>query len=109
LGNSAITTVLFKFHPPDQSPFPSVKSLYATVVQLDGSRYPVRRTPKRGLRQVDFVFDGNEIRGLEQNPDTKSERAKAARSLNCGDVTSPSESLTANWNRAGLETMVPVQ
>jgi hypothetical protein len=34
---------------------------------LDGSRYPVRRTPKRGLRQVDFVFDGNEIRGLEQN------------------------------------------
>ena len=30
----------------------------ATVVELDGSRYPVRRTPKRGLRQVDFVFDG---------------------------------------------------
>jgi hypothetical protein len=39
-----------------------------TVVELDGSRYPVRRTPKRGLRQVDFVFEGNEIRGLEQNP-----------------------------------------
>jgi len=50
-----------------------------TVVELDGSRYPVRRTPKRGLRQVDFVFDGNEIRGLEQNPDTKSDWAKAAR------------------------------
>jgi hypothetical protein len=52
----------------------------ATVVELDSSRYPVRRTPKRGLRQVDFVFDGNEIRGLEQNPDTTSEWAKAARS-----------------------------
>ena len=51
-----------------------------TVVELDGSRYPVRRTPKRSLRQVDFVFDGNEIRGLEQNPDTKSNWAKLARS-----------------------------
>lgn len=38
----------------------------ATVVELDSSRYPVRRTPKRGLRQVDFIFDGNEIRGLER-------------------------------------------
>ena len=28
---------------------------------------------------VDFVFDGNEIRGLEQNPDTRSEWAKLAR------------------------------
>jgi hypothetical protein len=52
----------------------------ATVVELDGSRYPVRRTPKRGLRQVDFVFDGSEIRGLEQNPDTGSRWAKLARS-----------------------------
>jgi integrase len=30
--------------------------------------------------QVDFVFDGNEIRGLEQNPDTKSRWAQMARS-----------------------------
>jgi hypothetical protein len=52
----------------------------ATVVELDGSRYPVRRTPKRGLRQVDFVFEGNEIRGLEQNPDTRSRWAQMARS-----------------------------
>lgn len=51
----------------------------ATVVELHGSRYPVRRTPKRGLRQVDFVFEGNEIRGLEQNPDTRSRWAKLAR------------------------------
>lgn len=51
----------------------------ATVVELGGSRYPVRRTPKRGLRQVDFVFDGNEVRGIEQNPDTKSRWAQLAR------------------------------
>ena len=51
-----------------------------TVVELDGNRCPVRRTPKRGLRQVDFVFDGSEIRALEQNPDTRSEWAKLARS-----------------------------
>ena len=52
----------------------------AMVVELDGSRYPVRRTPKRGLRQIDFVFEGNEIRGLEQNPQTKSRWAQMARS-----------------------------
>src|SRR5258708_33448487 len=52
----------------------------AKVVELGKERYPVRRTPKRGLRQVDFVFDGNEIRGLEQNPETKSRWAQMARS-----------------------------
>jgi len=34
----------------------------ADVVELGTERYPVR-TPKRGLRQVDFVFEGNEVRG----------------------------------------------
>jgi hypothetical protein len=29
---------------------------------------------------VDFEFDGNEIRGLEQNPETKSQWAQLARS-----------------------------
>jgi hypothetical protein len=52
----------------------------AKVVELGKERYSVRRTPKRGLRQVDFVFDGNEIRGLEQNPETKSRWAQTARS-----------------------------
>jgi hypothetical protein len=37
------------------------------------------RTSKRRLRQVDFKFDGKEIRGLEQNPDTKSRWAAMAR------------------------------
>ena len=43
-------------------------------------RFVVRRTPKRSLRQVDFTFDGNEVRGLEQNPQTKSRWAQMARS-----------------------------
>jgi hypothetical protein len=51
----------------------------AKVVQVGRESYPVRRTPKRGLRQVDFVFDGQEIRGLEQNPETKSRWAQMAR------------------------------
>jgi hypothetical protein len=52
----------------------------ANVVELDGKRYQVRITPRKGLRQVDFVFDGNEMRALEQNPDTKSRWAQLARS-----------------------------
>jgi hypothetical protein len=40
----------------------------AKVVVLGTERYSVRLTPKRRLRQVDFVFDGSEICGLEQNP-----------------------------------------
>lgn len=52
----------------------------AETVELGSERYPVRRTPKRGLRQVAFTFDGNEIRGLEPNPQTKSRLAQLARS-----------------------------
>jgi len=52
----------------------------ANFVVLGTERYPVRRTPKRGLRQVDFVVEGQEIRGLEQNPETKSRWAQLARS-----------------------------
>jgi hypothetical protein len=52
----------------------------AKAVKLGEESYPVRRTPKRGLRQMDFIFDGHEIRGLEQNPETKSRWAQLARS-----------------------------
>ena len=52
----------------------------ADVVELGSEPYPVRRTRKRQLRQVDFVFDGKKIRGLEQNPETKSRWAEMARS-----------------------------
>lgn len=48
----------------------------AAVVLLGIGCYPVQLTPKRHLREVDFVFDGNEIRRLEQNPDTKSRWAE---------------------------------
>jgi hypothetical protein len=51
----------------------------ASVVKLGEEHYPVRRTPKRGLRQVDFTIEGNQIRGLEQNPETKSRWAQMAR------------------------------
>ena len=51
----------------------------ADVVVLGAKRFPVRLTPKRQLREVDFVIDGNEIRGLEQNPETKSRWAQMAR------------------------------
>jgi len=52
----------------------------ADTVELEGKYYPVRQTPKRLLRQIDFVFEGKEIRGLEQNPGTKSRWAQMARS-----------------------------
>ena len=51
----------------------------ADAVVLGTERYPVSFTPKRRLREVDFVFEGNEIRGLEQNPETKSRWAQMAR------------------------------
>ena len=52
----------------------------AKTVVLGSETFPVRRTSKRGLREVDFAFEGNDIQGLEQNPDTKSRWAQMARS-----------------------------
>jgi len=49
------------------------------VVVLDGNTWAVKRTARRRLRQEDFQFDGKDIRGLEQNPDTKSRWAQMAR------------------------------
>jgi len=49
------------------------------TVELEGQSYPVRRTPRRGLIQIDFVFQGRKIRALEQNPETKSSWAQLAR------------------------------
>lgn len=51
----------------------------AKVVKLEGQTFPVRRTPRRSLRQVDFTFEDQELRGLEQNPDTQSRWARLAR------------------------------
>jgi hypothetical protein len=51
----------------------------AASVSLGGQRYRVQRTGRRALRLVDFAFEGIEIRGLEQNPETKSHWATLAR------------------------------
>jgi hypothetical protein len=49
-------------------------------VRLGSKTYVVKHTPKTGLCQIDFEFDGKSFRGLEQNPGTKSRWAKLARS-----------------------------
>jgi hypothetical protein len=51
----------------------------AKAVTLGGEIYPLRRTTKHKLAQVDFEFAGTPIRGLEQNPQTKSRWAQLAR------------------------------
>jgi hypothetical protein len=48
--------------------------------ELGEDSFPVRRTSKRQLAQVDFKFEDRETRALEQNPDTKSREAVLARS-----------------------------
>jgi hypothetical protein len=50
----------------------------ANLVQLEGRNYPVRRTSRRRLRQVDFEFGGEAWRGIEQNPETRSRWAQLA-------------------------------
>src|SRR5229473_7171685 len=51
----------------------------AGEVELDGQRFAVRETPRKRLREVDFVFEGQALRGLEQNPKTESRWAQLAR------------------------------
>jgi hypothetical protein len=51
----------------------------AEVVELGTERYSVRRTSQSRLRRVDFVYEGINIRGLEQNPNTKSRWGEMAR------------------------------
>ena len=51
----------------------------AAEVELDGQTFPVRETPRKHLRGVDFVFDGQPLRGLGQNPKTESRWAQLAR------------------------------
>jgi hypothetical protein len=49
------------------------------TVDLDGKSYTVRQTSKSKLKQIDFSFEDRQLRGLEQNPNTKSRWAKLAR------------------------------
>jgi hypothetical protein len=48
------------------------------TVEVAGDRWAVRTTARRRLKQVDFRFEDRDIRGLEQNPDTKSRWAALA-------------------------------
>jgi hypothetical protein len=52
----------------------------AAEVELNGKAFRVRETPRKRLREVDFIFEGETLRGLEQNPNTESRWAQLARS-----------------------------
>ncbi len=49
------------------------------TVLLEGAPYPVRPTSRSKLREVNFRFEGQTLRGLEQNPNTISRWAQLAR------------------------------
>lgn len=51
----------------------------ANAVTLKDETYPVRRTNRSKLREVDFVFNHVSLRGVEQNPNTRSRWAQLAR------------------------------
>ena len=51
----------------------------SAVVSIDGDKYRVKQTARKKLRQVDFQLAGRHLRGLEQNPETKSRWAAMAR------------------------------
>jgi hypothetical protein len=48
-------------------------------VDLAGESYPVGQTSKSKLKQIEFRFEDHQLRGIEQNPNTKSRWAKLAR------------------------------
>ena len=49
------------------------------TVDIAGQSFPVHKTATKRLVEVDFTFDGQPYRGLEQNPNTKSRWANLAR------------------------------
>jgi len=49
------------------------------TVNLEDKNFRVRKTSRSRLREVDFQFEGRDLRGLEQNPKTASRWAKLAR------------------------------
>jgi hypothetical protein len=52
----------------------------AASVKIGAETYSVKSMPRRGLKQIDFRFNGKNLRGLEQNPETRSRWAAMARS-----------------------------
>jgi hypothetical protein len=51
----------------------------AKTVTLSEESYPIRRTSRAKLLEVDFKFGGTALRGVEQNASTNSRWAKLAR------------------------------
>src|SRR5215469_3996121 len=51
----------------------------AKGVTLNDRSFPVLRTSRSRLREVDFEFEGHQLRGLEQNPEAASRWAQLAR------------------------------
>jgi len=49
------------------------------TVKIAGESFPVRKTASKRLVEVDFKFDGQPYRGIQQNPNTKSRWAELAR------------------------------
>jgi len=52
----------------------------ADVVKLGNRRFPVRRSRVERLRQVDFFFEGHDVRGIQQSPNANNRWAALARS-----------------------------
>jgi hypothetical protein len=51
----------------------------ARTVTVGDQSFPVRRTSRSRLREVDFHFEDHALRGLEQNSKTTSRWARLAR------------------------------
>jgi predicted metal-dependent phosphoesterase TrpH len=51
----------------------------AKAITVGDVRYPVRRTSRSKLREVDVKIDGRTLRAVEQNPETNSRWAQLAR------------------------------
>ncbi|MFZ3215324.1 MAG: hypothetical protein WA192_04615 [Candidatus Acidiferrales bacterium] len=52
----------------------------AAAAEVEGVKCPTQCTSTNRLWQVDFAFAGRRLRGIEQNPNTKSRWAAMARS-----------------------------
>jgi hypothetical protein len=51
----------------------------AVTINVGGRNFRVQKTGRSQLREVDFECAGEKLRGLEQNPGTRSNWAKLAR------------------------------
>ena len=51
----------------------------SATVTLESGAYGATRTRSRGLRIVEFEYEGRQLTGIEQNPETASKWAALAR------------------------------